>query len=125
MEEKLKMEMCVILIIFFYGGETTFGYNVTDEQTFASFFKDILNIKFPNKNYCVFNFGRGNYFSTQENILFQQHVLKKKFKPGDFVFFIDGANEDGNKDLLNTKFSKVHSYWIKREKDIGSMKRQF
>ena len=29
------------------------------------------------------------------------------------------------KDLLNTKFSKVNSYWIKREKKIGSMKRQF
>ena len=29
------------------------------------------------------------------------------------------------KDLLNTKFSKDNSYWIKREKNIGSMKRQF
>tara|TARA_B100000945_G_scaffold213836_1_gene172232 strand:- start:340 stop:717 length:378 start_codon:yes stop_codon:yes gene_type:complete len=29
------------------------------------------------------------------------------------------------KDLLNIKFSKVKSYWIKREKNIGSMKRQF
>ena len=29
------------------------------------------------------------------------------------------------KDLLNTKFSKVHSYWIKRDKNIGTMKRQF
>ena len=29
------------------------------------------------------------------------------------------------KDLLNTKFSKEKSYWIKREKNIGSMKRQF
>ncbi len=29
------------------------------------------------------------------------------------------------KDLLNTKFSKNNSYWIKREKNIGSMKRQF
>ena len=28
-------------------------------------------------------------------------------------------------DLLNTKFSKVNSYWIKRDKNIGSMKRQF
>ena len=101
---KIKNGDVCNISFFFYGGETTFGYNVTDEQTFASFFKDILNIKFPNKNYCVFNFGRGNYFSTQENILFQQHILKKKFKPGDFVFFIDGANEDGNKDILNTKF---------------------
>tara|TARA_B100002052_G_C15603222_1_gene471909 strand:- start:169 stop:546 length:378 start_codon:yes stop_codon:yes gene_type:complete len=29
------------------------------------------------------------------------------------------------KDLLNIKFSKHNSYWVKREKDIGSMKRQF
>ena len=29
------------------------------------------------------------------------------------------------KDLLNTKLSSNRSYWIKREKNIGSMKRQF
>ena len=29
------------------------------------------------------------------------------------------------KDLLNTKFSKQKSYWIKREKDLGTMDRQF
>ena len=29
------------------------------------------------------------------------------------------------KDLLNLKFSKKSSYWIKREKRIGSMRKQF
>ena len=29
------------------------------------------------------------------------------------------------KDLLNTKFDKKLSYWINREKNIGSMKKQF
>ena len=29
------------------------------------------------------------------------------------------------KDLLNTKFSKDNSYWMKKQKNIGSMKRQF
>ena len=29
------------------------------------------------------------------------------------------------KDLLNTKFSKQKSYWIKREKNIGTMDKQF
>ncbi len=29
------------------------------------------------------------------------------------------------KDLLNIRFSKIKTYWIKREKNIGSMKRQF
>jgi polyferredoxin len=30
-----------------------------------------------------------------------------------------------NKDFLKLKFSKQSSYWIKRDKDIGSMKKQF
>tara|TARA_B100000767_G_C19464314_1_gene409369 strand:+ start:177 stop:557 length:381 start_codon:yes stop_codon:yes gene_type:complete len=29
------------------------------------------------------------------------------------------------KDLLKTKYSKTDSYWIKREKNVGSMKKQF
>lgn len=29
------------------------------------------------------------------------------------------------KDLLNNNFSKNNSYWIKRDKNIGSMKKQF
>jgi hypothetical protein len=29
------------------------------------------------------------------------------------------------KDLLKLKFTKEHSYWIKREKNVGSMDRQF
>jgi len=29
------------------------------------------------------------------------------------------------KDLLNTKFLKKKTYWIKREKNIGTMNRQF
>ena len=29
------------------------------------------------------------------------------------------------KDLLNIKFLKYNSYWIKREKNLGPMKRQF
>ena len=29
------------------------------------------------------------------------------------------------KDLLNLKFSQNSSYWIKREKNLGPMKRQF
>ena len=49
-ERKIKNNNNCDLNFVFYGGETTFGYNVTDNQTFASFFKDILNIEFPNNN---------------------------------------------------------------------------
>ena len=101
---KIKNKDVCDVNFFFYGGETTFGYNVTDKQTFSYYFNDILNNEFPNKNYCVFNFGRKGYFSTQENILFQQHLLKKRFQPGDFIFFVDGANEGGNKNVIGNLF---------------------
>ena len=29
------------------------------------------------------------------------------------------------KDVLNLKFSKANSYWLKREKNIQTMKKQF
>ena len=89
---------------YFYGGSTTFGYNVTDYQTFPSYFKEILSNNHSSKNYCVYNFGRAGYASSQENILFQKHLLRNRFKAGDFIFFVDGVNEGGNRDGINTKF---------------------
>ena len=91
-------------LFYFYGGSSTFGYNVTDYQTFSSYFKEILSNNHPGKNYCVYNFGRAGYGSPQENILFQKHLLRNRFKPGDFIFFVDGANEGGNRDGMNTTF---------------------
>ncbi len=89
--------------ILFYGGEQVFGYNVTDKQTIPSYFNNLL--KLNNKiEYCVYNFGRGTYFSTQENILLQKHILDNKINTGDVVIFIDGENEKGNQKLLNTDF---------------------
>ena len=88
--------------IFFYGGSTTFGYNVTDVQTIPSYIGETL-LK-NNKEICVKNFGRGSYFSTQENILFQKHILNKKIKSEDIIIFIDGINENGNRNSRNTAF---------------------
>tara|TARA_B110001452_G_scaffold86549_1_gene70746 strand:- start:496 stop:1608 length:1113 start_codon:yes stop_codon:yes gene_type:complete len=88
--------------IFFYGGSTTFGYNVTDEQTIPSYLgKTLLKNK---QEICIKNFGRGSYFSTQENILFQKHILNKKIKSGDIIIFLDGINENGNRNSRNTGF---------------------
>ena len=88
--------------IFLYGGSTTFGYNVTDNQTIASYFGQILIDK--DLKICVKNFGRGSYFSTQENILFQKHILNKKISKNDIILFIDGINENGNRNSRNTGF---------------------
>ena len=101
--------------IFFYGGELIFGYDVTDYQTIPHFFKDMLENK--KKNFCVFNFGRRTYTSTQENILFQKHLLKNIIKKDDIIIFLDGNNENGNKKILNTDFinenyNELHQkYW--------------
>ena len=88
---------------FFYGGSTTWGYNVADYQTIPAYFLKEL-IKNNYNNYCVYNFGGGSYFSTQENIRFQKHLLKEKIKQNDFVFFIDGNNETGFRKTRATDF---------------------
>ena len=88
--------------VFFYGGEVVFGYDVTDHQSIPFYFRDIL--KNQNLEYCVYNFGRRTYFSTQENILFQQHINKNKITKEDIVIFIDGDNEIGTNRILNTEF---------------------
>ena len=101
--------------IFFYGGEKVFGYDVTDYQSIPFFFLEILENE-ENK-YCVFNFGRKSYNSTQENILLQKHLLKNKIVKNDIIIFIDGNNENGNNKILNTDFinknyNELHQkYW--------------
>ena len=88
---------------FFYGGSTTWGYNVADNQTIPAYFlKALINNNY--QDYCVYNFGGGSYFSTQENIRFQKHLLTDKINQNDFVFFIDGHNEMGFKKTRITDF---------------------
>jgi len=101
--------------VFFYGGEVVFGYDVTDYQSIPFYFRGILKNK--NLEYCVYNFGRRTYFSTQENILFQQHININKIKKDDLIIFIDGDNEIGANRILNTEFieknyNSLHQkYW--------------
>ena len=88
--------------VYFYGGEVVFGYDVTDQQSIPFYFRDIL--KNDRLEYCVYNFGRRTYFSTQENILLQRHINNNKIKKEDIIIFIDGDNEIGINKLLNTEF---------------------
>ncbi len=88
--------------VFVYGGGHIFGYDVTDNQTIPYYLREIL--KKDGLNYCVFNFGRAMYYSTQENMLFQKHLLKNKINEKDLLIFLDGNNENGNRKLYNTNF---------------------
>jgi hypothetical protein len=77
--------------VFMFGGSTTFGYGLPDDQTIAAHFGNA----FPGSP-AVYNFGRGNYFSTQERVLFEQ-LLVNGHAP-DVAIFIDGVNEFLNPD---------------------------
>jgi hypothetical protein len=69
--------------IFVFGDSTTFGYNVSDEHTWPSYLAKQLN-------YEVRNYGRGNYYPTQEMTLFLD-LLRAGEHPRLAIFF-DGVN---------------------------------
>ncbi len=76
--------------VFVFGGSTTFGYGVADGETIPSFLQEVMRESSPRKT-CVYNFGRGYYYSTLERIMFEQ-LLLKGLRPSRAVF-IDGLNE--------------------------------
>ena len=78
------------LNIFLFGGSTTFGYGVPDDQTIASYLQQFLSDKLG-REVRVYNFGRGFYYSTQERILLEK-LLTSGFLP-DLAVFVDGYND--------------------------------
>ena len=86
--------------VFIFGGSTTFGYNVRDEETLASHFQDLSEAAFSRE---VYNFGRGNYASSAEMLLFLR-LLFEGHRP-EVAVFVDGLNEfqhGGSRDLLQS-----------------------
>lgn len=76
--------------VFMIGGSTTFGYGVADDETMAAYLQQQLAGK-TSRPVSVYNFGRGQYFSTQERILFEQ-LLIQGTRP-DLAIFVDGLND--------------------------------
>jgi hypothetical protein len=78
--------------IFFFGGSTTFGFNVADNETIPSQFLQLYQDKYPNgKSVRVFNFGTPTYYSYQELMLFTKLLFQGQ-RP-DIVIFVDGVND--------------------------------
>ena len=75
--------------VFVFGGSTTFGLGLPDDETIASHLQECGAV--DGKTIAVYNFGRTWYYSSQESILFQQ-LLKKGYIP-QVAIFIDGLNE--------------------------------
>lgn len=82
------------LNVFVFGGSTTFGYGVPDDQTIPAHLQREINGTVLPRRAAVYNFGAGFYFSTQERILFETHLLEG-VRP-DVAVFIDGLNDIGN-----------------------------
>lgn len=79
--------------VFTFGGSTTFGYNVGDNQTYPYFLGEILNEKLGDKKLEgveVVNYGRG-YYSVSEETMLLLDLLKLGHRPS-LVIFMDGLN---------------------------------
>ncbi|HUR10042.1 MAG TPA: SGNH/GDSL hydrolase family protein [Flavitalea sp.] len=78
--------------IYFFGGSTMFGFNVSDEETLPSQFVRLYQQQYPTgKSIRVQNFGTPTYYSYQELMQYAQLIFKGH-RP-DVVVFLDGVND--------------------------------
>jgi hypothetical protein len=77
--------------VFVFGGSTTFGYGVADDETIVSELQGFLDKRLGLGRAACYNFGRGSYYSSGERIIFQE-LLTNGTVPNVAVF-IDGLNE--------------------------------
>jgi hypothetical protein len=76
--------------IFVFGGSTTFGYGLADDETIPAALGRMV-AKQEGRQVEVYNLGQAYYGSTQERIYFQQ-LLLDGVKP-DLAIFVDGLND--------------------------------
>lgn len=80
--------------IYCFGGSTTFGYNVSDEQTYPYFLSkvanDSLRLMGKKAHVEVVNYGRG-YYHPSEELQLLIDLLKLGHRPS-LVLFMDGLN---------------------------------
>lgn len=89
-----RIESLATVRIFVMGGSTSFGYSVSDEQTWPSQLSRILNQRARSLNLPfqieVLNYGRGFYYPSQEVALLRD-LFKQGHRPSA-VIFLDGLN---------------------------------
>ena len=76
--------------IFVFGSSPTFGYNLRDQDTIASHLQDVAG-----KDFAVFNFARGYYYSRQQFTQLINLVVDQNIKPDYVVFVNNHSNERG------------------------------
>ncbi len=82
-------------VVFVFGGSTTFGAGVPDDQTIVSYLQETMRKSFSDnkssRKVCMYNFGHSYYYSSQELALYQK-LLRDGFIP-NMAIFIDGLND--------------------------------
>jgi len=76
--------------IFVFGGSTTFGYGLPDNETVPAWLSEMLN-RDGGPKVRVYNFGRA-YFHSRHEMLEFLRLATEGLKP-DIAVFIDGLNE--------------------------------
>jgi len=71
--------------VWIFGGSTTFGYGVKDNETIAAYLAELL------PEYRIVNFGAASYYSTIERIRFENLLIE--LMPPKAAVFIDGVND--------------------------------
>lgn len=103
--------------VFVFGGSTTFGCGVPDEQTVPSFLQQAFAVH-TRRRVCVYNFGVGFYYSTQERICLEK-LLMDGYVP-HITVFIDGINEGTHSDNRPTYSREMHHVFEQALSSRGS-----
>jgi lysophospholipase L1-like esterase len=98
--------------IFVFGGSTTFGVAVSDEQTVAAYLQALLRSRARQSTVNVYNFGTWSHFSTQERLYLDQLLLNGR-RP-DLAIFIDGLN-----DTFNWHGVPSHTAWYEKASEMN------
>ena len=77
--------------IFVFGGSTTFGFGVANDKAIPAALESELRKGPCGDRIAVHNFGRSNYYTTQERILF--HDLVAGGHSPAMAIFVDGFND--------------------------------
>jgi hypothetical protein len=106
------------LKIFFFGGSTMFGFDVTDKESITSEFVNVTNEKCKDcKSINVYNYGVLSYYSYNELMLFH-HLLATNHRP-DIVVFLDGLNDLF---IVQAAIKRVPWYYFRLKENIQNRK---
>jgi hypothetical protein len=107
--------------VFFFGGSTSFGSGLPDDQTIPSHLQAILNERLGGDRVRVYNFARVHYFSQNERILFERLVVEGIVP--DYALFLDGLNDFHRHDAIPAMTAEIKE--LLRAQEVTRSKDRF